>query len=147
MTDRLHLLTYTGRQPRGSVALPTRSVRFARGGDPVGFTAAEALLLDRGDWTGDWPDPPADVEPVGRVVPASIGFTAEDGPAFELAPGQELGTVDEVKALATTPARAAVLLEAEQATKNRKTLVAWLTGQTGDGTITEPAVEAADQEA
>lgn len=145
MTEPTELLTYTGRQARGTVALPTRRVRFARGADPVPFTVDELDHLDPADWAELSAGVPGGPH-VGHEVPVGLSSTLIDdghGPALVLTEGAPLGTIDEVLALATTSERAAALLAHEVDGKNRARLVRKLTALTGDGN--NPADSATNQ--
>jgi len=63
MTDQpIVECTYTGRNPSGRQALPTRTVPFVRG-VPVAFTVDEVPFLD-----GDWTKPGLDLELLDKAA-------------------------------------------------------------------------------
>ena len=129
-------LTYTGPFRRIRLCLPGRTV-FAGRGDTVEFTAEEIPHVPA-EWAGIREAAATGAPTVGLSVPAgATGILVSDGdgtPDLALVDGAPLGTVEQVVALATSPAKAAALLEQELKGKARKSLVARLTALAGEST-------------
>lgn len=127
MTDTTER-TYVGDLPRGSVALPARTVPFTAGAT-IEFTVDEAEMLDPEEWAGG--------ERQGIPVPADRTATLDTEADFAA------GTPAEVIARAKAdPTIAYQALAQERAGKNRKTVVGQLIELIGS----DPAEQATTQE-